>query len=115
LDLNPRFDYGQIRPKVGVDGRNASFTGRRDEMILACTLRLKPAEGGSLSSEFEMSRGDREAFVLSYGEAEPRQVEEYKTAERLRETEIFWRSWVRKLLYRGRWRREVIRSALTLK
>ena len=115
LDLNPRFDYGQIRPEVAVDGRNASFTCQRDEMVLASTLRLKPSKGGGLSSEFEMSRGDREAFVLSYGEAEPRQVQEYKTAERLRETEIFWRSWVRKLLYRGRWRREVIRSALTLK
>src|SRR5207247_9822071 len=60
-------------------------------------------------------RGDREVFVLSYGEAEPRDVEEYNTIEQLQETEIFWRTWVRKLRYEGRWRREVIRSALTLK
>src|SRR5207302_9403304 len=71
LDLNPRFDYGQIRPRVAVDGRNASFTGQRDEMVLASTLRLKPSKGGGLSSEFEMSRGDREAFVLSYGRLSP--------------------------------------------
>src|SRR5207253_8839487 len=98
-----------------VDGWHPSCAGRKEEMVLSSTIRIKLSRGGGLSSGFEMSRGDREAFVMSLGEAEPRQVEEYKPAERLRETEIFWRSWVRKLLYRGRWRREVIRSALTLK
>ncbi len=115
LDLNPRFDYGLVRPEVTVDGRSVSFRGARDEMVLASTLQLKAPIKGCVSREFQMSKDDREIFVLSYGEAEPREVEEYKTTERLRSTEIFWRSWVRKLQYRGRWRKEVIRSALTLK
>ena len=115
LDLDPRFEYGVIRPDVGVDGRNASFKSPRDEMVLASTVRLKPPRTGHLSTDFQMSRGDREIFVLSYGEAEPREVEEYNTIEQLQQTEIFWRTWVRKLRYEGRWRREVIRSALTLK
>jgi GH15 family glucan-1,4-alpha-glucosidase len=115
LSLNPRFDYGLVQPEVTAHGPNASFRGPRDEMVLASTLRLKSPTKGRLSEEFEMSRGDREVFVLSYGESQPRQVSEYKSAEQLRNTEMFWRTWVRKLQYRGRWRREVMRSILTLK
>ena len=115
LNLKPRFNYGLVQPVVKMDGRNASFRGPRDEIVLASSLKLKPPLKGGLSRDFEMFQGDREVFVLSYGEAEPRQVEEYNSTEQLRYTEIFWKSWVRKLRYKGRWRREVIRSALTLK
>lgn len=115
LGLRPRFNYGLVQPEVTSHGPTASFRGPRDEMVLASTLRLRSPRGGGLSQDFEMFEGDREVFVLSYGESEPRQVSEYNSGEQLRSTEIFWRSWVRKLQYSGRWRREVIRSALTLK
>ncbi|MBO0888758.1 glycoside hydrolase family 15 protein, partial [Candidatus Bathyarchaeota archaeon] len=115
IDLNPRFDYGRVEPEVKLDGANAVFKGPRDEMVLASTLRLKRTKSGKVRQEFEMWSGDREEFVLSYGEAYPRQVEAYNSTEQLRRTELFWRSWVKRLKYHGRWRSEVIRSALTLK
>jgi len=115
VQVQPKFEYGRSVPEMSTNKNGLSMRNLKDEMVLASTIDIPVQKQGVATADFEISKGQRETFVLSYGESEPRRVEEYHTQSQLLRTEAFWRRWVGKLNYSGRWRNEVFRSALTLK
>lgn len=62
-----------------------------------------------------ISHGDSARMVMSCGELDTKQDLELWTDRTYYETRQYWESWLNQCLYKGRWRRMVERSALTLK
>jgi GH15 family glucan-1,4-alpha-glucosidase len=79
---------------------------------------LKERPKGAAGARFTLKEGERATFVLSEaeeGEGPGEALSEYDFEELLHSTLVFWRRWLSKSTYRGRWREEVHRSALVLK
>lgn len=115
MSISPRFDYGRFSPKIVGSRQGLSVKNHKDEMALASTTEFRILEGGIAQSEFKLAKGESETFILSYGEYEPREIQEYETGSQLLRTEAFWKDWVGRLKYKGRWQHAVLRSALILR
>ncbi len=124
VDLLPRFDYGR-RPhqvKSSVDGAEF-FT---DDMRLTVHVVREPGdevlgkpvvddEGGA-HVQATLRAGMVRGLVLeSFADGPPRARRVGEVEELLQRTTAFWKSWLARSLYRGRWREMINRSAITLK
>lgn len=114
LSCRPRFDYGRVvgtvtpcDEGVRIDGGEADLSLR-----LASSISLQ-ARGGDVHAEFSLECGEVAWFVLDDGELAPLSAEQAQLA--LDDTTHYWRNWVAKSTYQGRWRETVMRSALALK
>jgi len=116
----PRFDYGRVSHRVERCDDHILFVS---DGIPALTLRLRSAvpvrlEDGAAIAEFTLPAGESAAFVLEQaidGDSQsPSKSPDYVSAA-FKETVNFWRQWVSRSRYHGRWRETVNRSALTLK
>jgi GH15 family glucan-1,4-alpha-glucosidase len=66
-------------------------------------------------SEFSLQAGETATFVFGGVRAQGEPPEMEFVTERLRKTTRFWKKWIAKSKYKGRWREMVNRSALMLK
>lgn len=113
--FEPAFQYGRASPSLVKRKKGYSMLLGKDEMALSSSVPLPEPEGKAAEMTFPVSRGEEKTFVLSYGEPLPRAIDEYGSRQKLNGTLSFWRGWVRRLNYSGKWRDMVIRSALALK
>jgi GH15 family glucan-1,4-alpha-glucosidase len=115
----PRFNYARDEHTVELDRDGALFVSLGEHKIalrLRTTVPLR-AEGAGAVAEFTLSAGQSASFVLEEarpGEPSPSEHPDY-AAESFKDTAVFWRRWVGRSTYRGRWRETVNRSALALK
>ena len=113
----PRFDYGRAEHTVAVDEGGAVFRcGDGQELRLSTSVPLR-IEGSDAIAEFTLAAGDSVAFVLeNVVEGEPAVGADPDYVSRsFKEAVNYWRSWIGRSTYRGRWLDMVHRSALTLK
>jgi GH15 family glucan-1,4-alpha-glucosidase len=85
---------------------------------LTTKLPLKEDGQGGVNAEFILREDQSATFLLEQIPPESRCVDlvEEAEAERLFENTVrYWRGWVSKCTYKGRWREVVHRSALVLK
>jgi len=115
----PKFDYGRCAHRIERQGGDTVFLPERHDLRalrLVSDIPLK-FENGAAVAEFTLGAGDTAEFVLEEAgepDASPTRREEYvQTA--IVETLAYWRRWVGRSAYRGRWREMVNRSALALK
>src|SRR4029453_5966884 len=88
----------------------------------AMSLRLRASvpireHAGAGVAEFTLRAEESAGFVLEQnlsGQETPSVAPDY-VAETFKETVAYWRRWVGRSSYRGRWRERVNRSAVTLK
>jgi len=119
MECSPRFDYGRITPAVDVRDGEALFLpgeGRTPALRLRTPVPFRVREG-SVVAEFELGTGESASFVLEEaeeGKESPSASPNYVT-DAFQETVDFWRTWIGRSRYQGRWREMVNRSALTLK
>jgi len=114
MDLVVRFDYGSIVPWVRrIDG-TLSMTAGPNSLELRASVDLK-GEDMRTVSQFTVSAGQRESFVLHYRPSYVAMVPPLDPAQSLQETEISWRRWSERCTDQGRWHASVLRSLLTLK
>jgi len=121
LEVQPRFDYGRERHEVELQEQGVVFHSS------SLTLALEGSWFGNGSTPELHGAGARAAFELRAGESRTfvlervtddyvcRPYPERETAEAFDATVRYWRAWLGRLRYRGRWRETVARSALTLK
>ena len=114
LSNSPKFDYARVFTNIRSATHGVIIRCERDEMVLASSISIQ-ANRGKAGNQFLLKEGQVETFVLSYGEYEPRPVDQYQTHSQLLKTEAFWKHWVGTLQFKGLWKEEVTRSALTLK
>jgi GH15 family glucan-1,4-alpha-glucosidase len=113
----PAFDYAsQPTEKVTVDDHGAYFHSPGLSLHLGTSVELKPA-GAGVTSEFTLQESEGLSFILEEmpeRSSESRSISEAALDELEDETASYWRHWLRKCSYQGRWREIVHRSALLL-
>ena len=113
----PRFDYARAGHTVERVEGGVVFTGP-DGVVLRLSspvpLRI---EGSDAVAEFTLSGEASAPFVLEQVQSgrAPVGADPDYIARSFRETVDFWRGWIGRSTYRGRWRDQVYRSALALK
>src|SRR5436305_6112798 len=121
MRCDPRFDYA--RDTHTADRRSDTevlFRGRSGDGELVLRLRSSVPmrlENGAAVAEFTLSADTSAWFVLEVVLAQEPSPSEQPDYERdaFKQTVNFWRRWVARSTYGGRWRETVNRSALTLK
>jgi GH15 family glucan-1,4-alpha-glucosidase len=115
----PRFDYARAHPTVERAEDGVVFVSRgQDEtaLRLRATVPLQVVDGDAVA-EFTLSAGNSADFVLepaALDGASPSSAPDYVSSS-FKSTMNYWRRWVARSTYQGRWREMVNRSALTLK
>ena len=124
LECEPRFDYGRDLPDVEFSGDGATFRGRTMTMTVSASRRdrrLVREEDVSRTDHgirvfANLNEGDTGGMVLETSPEGPVTVVSPEELIRLFEqTRDFWRGWIGRSRYQGRWREMVERSAMTLK
>jgi GH15 family glucan-1,4-alpha-glucosidase len=116
IEVVPRFDYGRQSPAITVHEDGATFTSSAMALDLLAPIALT-ADQSEVSGRLRLSPGERASVVLcaAGGGTSARAYDERAVHEAFDATVRYWRSWVGRSTYRGRWRETVHRSALTLK
>jgi len=102
----PRFDYARMTPEIRVEAGKVIFMGGDS---LALRLRASVSvdvSNGAAVAEFNLAAGESASFILedaSCGENSISADPGYVSAA-FKETSDYWRQWVRRSTYRGRWR-----------
>jgi GH15 family glucan-1,4-alpha-glucosidase len=115
----PKFDYGRCGHKVDRQGGDTLFLPERADiqaLRLHSDIPLRFEDGAAVAG-FTLRAGETASFVLEEAgepDASPTRREDY-VQNAIKETLDYWRRWVGRSAYRGRWREMVNRSALTLK
>lgn len=117
LTCCPAFDYARASHHVAISEHGVRFEGPGMSLALVAPVPLQ-RDGTGVVADFTLQEGENITFALRYldpavshghcpgvGEAE----------ELFRNTVAYWRRWLSKCTYAGRWRETVYRSALTLK
>jgi len=121
MRCDPRFDYARATHTAERrSDHEVLFVGRSGDGELALRLRSSVPmrlESGAALAEFTLNADASAWFVLEVvlrQEPSPSEQPDYES-DFFKETVNFWRSWVARSTYGGRWREMVHRSALTLK
>jgi GH15 family glucan-1,4-alpha-glucosidase len=114
----PRFDYARQRPIVTLEEGEARMQSPDERVALRLVTKAPlRQDGDDVVSNFTLAAGQSMAFVLEqlFVGVEPARVDPASVAEWFKDTVNFWRRWIGRSTYTGRWRDEVHRSALVLK
>jgi GH15 family glucan-1,4-alpha-glucosidase len=123
VNVAPRFDYGRKTHRTDLTEHGAVFTTD------ALTLTLHPVrepddarlahvriDEGDLRVSIELTAGDVRGLVLeAAADGPPREIRVAEFQRLFDDTVAFWRSWLSRSTYMGRWRETIQRSAITLK
>lgn len=113
-DLRMRFDYGRTIPWVRqVDGQTVGIAGP-DSVWLRTPIRTYGKDFRTVA-DFSVGPGERVPFVLTWHPSHESAPMPVDADVSLAETEEYWRDWVSRCSYKGKYRDAVVRSLITLK
>jgi GH15 family glucan-1,4-alpha-glucosidase len=125
MNLQPRFDYARAKHKTDLSEHGAMFSS--DDMRLTVHVTgggsgsgakngsAVHRQGNGLRASWTLREGETAGVMIESMGAAPRRLTSAELDRLLGETSEFWRNWVHRSTYRGRWREVVSRSAITLK
>jgi GH15 family glucan-1,4-alpha-glucosidase len=117
LECYPAFNYARDSHQINICAEGASFHAPGLSLGLASSVPLKQ-DGSGIGAEFTLLEGQNAVFVLeeippgcncAVAPSKQEAIDDFKR------TVKYWRRWISKCSYTGRWREMVHRSALTLK
>ncbi len=117
MRCEPRFNYARSAHRTELGEHCGIFLPADNfcpAMSLFSTATLQ-REAEDVVSEFSLDAGETATFVLGGLRREGEPPEMQFIDHRLRQTMRFWKTWIAKSKYKGRWREMVHRSALLLK
>jgi GH15 family glucan-1,4-alpha-glucosidase len=124
-DIQPRFDYARKPHEVTTNDDGIMFASedlslalhRVGDPIQRGTERAGVVErvGDGVRVTMALQAGEVTGVMLESGTTVPRQVSRDELLDLFVETREFWRRWLGRSTYTGRWREMVARSAMTLK
>jgi GH15 family glucan-1,4-alpha-glucosidase len=125
MEIRPRFDYGRRQHKLEIAEDGAVFSSDDLDLTLspvgprAGSLPEQGLDVARLGEDLRLTQtlreGDTAGVMLESMGGEPRRIPAAEVERLTEETARFWRDWVGRSTYRGRWREMVARSAITLK
>jgi GH15 family glucan-1,4-alpha-glucosidase len=113
----PAFDYARAAHETEIHAEGAMFRAPDLQLGLASPVPLQH-HGDQVSAEFVLSEGQSLCFVLAEVTGQPGSLAclaEAEAEQVFGDTVAYWRHWLGRSRYRGRWREMVQRSALALK
>ncbi len=116
MECVPRLNYGRDMHMVELAPYGALFSSPEFTLAIESSVPVV-ARGDGIAAEFELEQGASASFSMHDTEdgSELRRLTHAETEEHFHRTVRYWRGWLAKSTYRGRWREMVNRSALTLK
>ncbi len=114
MELIIRFDYGHIVPWVRKRDHGLEAVAGPDALLLRTPVKTFGRDL-TTAAEFEVKRGDRIPFVLTWYLSHEQPPKPVKPMVALRQTERFWTKWARPFRLKGENRAAIMRSLLTLK
>jgi GH15 family glucan-1,4-alpha-glucosidase len=117
MRCQPRFNYAMSGHTVNIEDQYAIFSPASDgcpPLALYSTVALRQ-QSDDVTADFRLRAGENATFVFGGVRAQGQQPEMEFVEQRFHETARFWRQWIAKSKYKGRWREMVNRSALMLK
>jgi GH15 family glucan-1,4-alpha-glucosidase len=116
IEVEPRFNYGRDPHSIVFHENGVVFRSEGMSLALETSAPLALTQTG-VTCEITLSPGESMTFVLERVPEDyvPRPYSEGETGEAFERTIEYWRRWLSKSRYQGRWREVVHRSALTLK
>jgi len=117
VDVAPRFDYARAAHEVALTSHGALFSSPGLTLSLSTRCPLEIVNGGDVRARIAVRAGETATFVLDRVEPgeKPVAYDDAGITAEFDATVAFWRGWLRRSRYSGRWREMVHRSALTLK
>ena len=117
MECRPAFDYARAEHETKIEEGGVTFLSEKLTLGLTAHTPLEAGEKG-VSSRFVLHEGETAVFVLR--EVRPGTgcgvcVFEEEAEVMFRNTVGYWRKWLSRCRYTGRWREIVHRSALALK
>jgi GH15 family glucan-1,4-alpha-glucosidase len=114
MELVIRMDYGSVIPWVRNRNGVLSAVGGPDALYLYTPIVTRGEELSTLA-DFQVSKGQRLPFVLSWHPSHEPASDSLDPEKMLQETEAWWLDWSSHCTYEGEWREQVLRSLITLK
>jgi GH15 family glucan-1,4-alpha-glucosidase len=118
IECHPAFNYARDTHVTRIVSGGAQFSAPGLRLGLKSPIRLRHSAAG-VCAEFSLSEGKARSFELyevdDRGHRHERGFTESESERLFVDTVTYWRRWLSKNKYRGRWREIVNRSALVLK
>ena len=117
MRCQPRFNYAKSQHRVEISDGCAMFIPIDCSAAAIALYSTAPLEQHTedVVSNFRLQAGETAKFVLGAPRPEGQPPEMGLLEQRFHETARFWKKWIAKSKYKGRWREIVHRSALLLK
>jgi GH15 family glucan-1,4-alpha-glucosidase len=117
MECAPAFNYARDAHDVRVQSDGAVFRSQDLSMMMMSTHTVIK-KGQGVVADFTLEEGQTAVFVMREAQGDEQVCKVCSVREGIdlfQETVDFWRAWLSKCTYVGRWREMVYRSALTLK
>ncbi len=117
MRCEPRFSYATCGHRLELSEAAATFypfSGSCPPMSLHSTVGLAQSTD-DVTADFRLQAGQTAMFLFGRVRDKGQQPEMDLLDQRFRNTAQFWKAWISKSKYKGRWREVVQRSALMLK
>ena len=117
MRCQPRFNYAKSPHRTEISDRCAMFfpiDNSSSPMALYSTTALEQ-HSQDIFSNFTLRAGETATFVFGGPRPQGQRPEMHRLEQRFHQTSRFWKKWIAKSQYTGRWREAVQRSALMLK
>ena len=118
VECRPAFDYARREHEIEHVKGGVIFRSAGTALNLASEMPLEEGPGRSVRGRFELKAGESASFVLQLleeGEGPREVLKRAECQDLLQQTMDYWRRWIARSAYRGRWRDIVNRSTLALK
>jgi GH15 family glucan-1,4-alpha-glucosidase len=126
IECKPAFDYGRAKHKVKLTDSGAVFESELGDLTMHVVgepghkvlddVDTFTAQDGGIRLTLTLQEGEFSGVVLeSAAEGGPRRIPKDEFSELLDGTVKYWRRWLARSNYRGRWREMVNRSAMAIK
>jgi GH15 family glucan-1,4-alpha-glucosidase len=121
MQFRPRFDYARAEHTTDkVNDREIIFksiVGGKELRLHLLSTHALLLQGSDCITSFTLNTGEKAIFLLEYHAMEYEKASDLEkiVEQSLYSTINYWKSWISKSKYRGRWMETVNRSALVLK
>src|SRR5712692_5762424 len=114
MELIIRFDYGRTVPWVRTGHGGLEVIAGPNGLILRTPIKTRGKDLTTVA-EFTVKKGDRVPFVLTWFASHSKPPKKVTPDHALRDTERYWKKWVRLCHRKTSWHDAVVRSLVTLK
>jgi GH15 family glucan-1,4-alpha-glucosidase len=116
LECEPRFDFARQSHQLSLTSEGAVFQADGQDLVLHGAAGADQWGAGDVRLDFTLRAGEVRGFMLETASRRaPQQIDRAEALGLFDQTVAYWRSWLNRCTYQGRWREMVHRSAMSLK